>query len=995
MRSDSAGPTWTGAPVRVLCAQGGATEPDPLVRALTASDSRIEPRVAVGQDAVERALAETDFEAVVCEHAPPELDAVRTLSAVRAEDDSVPVVVHAPETDAAPDLFRAGTTDFIPTGDGIDYDLLATRLHDAVEDSRSLDRYRQILQQASEGISVHDPETGALLEANDRLREMLGFDPDADLSLADIVASGGDFTVEAARERIRAAQSEPAVFEWRNRTSDGDAQWVEVSLKPAVVGTESVVLSFVRDTTERHEFERRYEQTRDRLGRVVDRIDDGFFAVDADWRFTFCNAEAERLLGRSAEALLGRNVWEAFPGAVDSQFQREYEHAMETQKPVTFEAAFDPLDLDVEVDAYPAPDGLSVFFRDVSERRRREDVLSGLLDVARDLMLAETEADVADRVTAAATKVLGQEFNAVRYYDADRDALVVASLSTAAEDVVDPPALAPGENHVGRVFERGEADVFDDLEVVSEREYDPIRSAMVLPLSEYGTLSIGATERAAFDDLDLSVANLLATVASAAIERVNRRQELRHYEAVVRSVEGMVCVVADGQFSLVTEPLASFLGYERSALVGRPVADVLAESARETWERRVDALVADSDEDEPASETGTETEAFESTVVRADGHELPVKCDVSRLRGGGRDGVVAVVRDIGELVETRQQVTAERRRFTHLFEHLPDPVVEVRLDDHQVTSVNDAFVDAFGYGDTAVVGDPLESFVRPSDGRERFPALGEAPHVVEVERETTAGERTFLLQALSYERDGVAYAFGVYTDITDQRERERYLQVLNRLVRHNLRNALTVVLGNAAEIRERTDDETVRTLAGHILDRGETLDELSEEVRVIEDVLGSNHEDRTRIDIAPRLTEIVDHYRDETADVTLDAPDHLPVAAVPALERAIQQLVENAVEHGGSARVHVSAGPVDAECVEIRVADDGPGIPAAEWETVVGDSDITQLSHGTGLGLWLVRWIVDACGGSIRLADDGDWTTEVVVTVPHWQAAETSPTSSG
>jgi len=522
---------------------------------------------------------------------------------------------------------------------------------------------------------------------------MLGFDVDADLTLADIVASGGDFTTEAARERIRmASEAGPTVFEWRNRTSDGSTQWVEVSLKPAVVGTEAVVLSFVRDTTERHEFEQRYEQTRDTLGRVVDRVDDAFFAVDGDWRFTFCNAEAERLLGRSAEDLLGSNVWTEFPGAVESRFHGEYERAMETQDPVTFEAVYDPLDLELGVDAYPSPDGLSVFFRDVSERRRREDVLGGLLDVARDLMLARTETDVADQVTAAATEVLGQEFNAVRYYDADRDALVVASLSAAARDVVDPPVLAPGEDHVGRVFERGEAGVFDDLGAVSDRDYSPIQSAMVLPLGEYGTLSIGATDPAAFDDFDLSVASLLATVTTAAVERVRRRQELRHYEAVVRSIEGMVCVVDDGQFSLVTEPLASFLGWDRESLVGRPVTDVFGDG--EPWESHV----ADLD-------TDAGTGAFETTVVMGDGSTRPVAVDVSRLRGGGPEELVAVVRDIGELVETRQRVTAERRRFTHLFEHLPDPVVEVRLADHTVESVNDAFVEAFGYGDRAVVGD--------------------------------------------------------------------------------------------------------------------------------------------------------------------------------------------------------------------------------------------------------------------------------------------------
>jgi len=105
---------------------------------------------------------------------------------------------------------------------------------------------------------------------------------------------------------------------------------------------------------------------------VYQRITDAFFAVDSDWRFTYVNEQAERLLGQAANGLVGESVWEQFPEAVDSTFEEEYRRAMRTQASVSFEEYYPPLDTSFAVEAYPSETGLSVYFRDVTERIRRE-----------------------------------------------------------------------------------------------------------------------------------------------------------------------------------------------------------------------------------------------------------------------------------------------------------------------------------------------------------------------------------------------------------------------------------------------------------------------------------------------------------------------------------------------------------------------------------------------------------------------------------------------
>jgi two-component system, sporulation sensor kinase A len=99
---------------------------------------------------------------------------------------------------------------------------------------------------------------------------------------------------------------------------------------------------------------------------ILERITDGFFAVDKHWNFTFVNKEATRLLFRSGEDLIGKNVWEEFPQAVNLPFYEQYHKAINEQVAVTFDAYFSPLKTWFDVRAYPSPNGLTVYFRDIT-----------------------------------------------------------------------------------------------------------------------------------------------------------------------------------------------------------------------------------------------------------------------------------------------------------------------------------------------------------------------------------------------------------------------------------------------------------------------------------------------------------------------------------------------------------------------------------------------------------------------------------------------------
>jgi len=162
---------------------------------------------------------------------------------------------------------------------------------------------------------------------------------------------------------------EPATFELYYEPGD---YWVKVRAYPRDDGG---IEFYTRDISERKEYEREIEAANQRLEETLERIDDAFFAVDDDWTITRFNGRAEAILDRDAESVLGTNLWEAFPEVVDTQFYEEYHEAMETQESTTFEAYFEPTATWFEVRAYPSEEGLSVYFRDVTDRKDREEEL--------------------------------------------------------------------------------------------------------------------------------------------------------------------------------------------------------------------------------------------------------------------------------------------------------------------------------------------------------------------------------------------------------------------------------------------------------------------------------------------------------------------------------------------------------------------------------------------------------------------------------------------
>ncbi|MDB9349813.1 GAF domain-containing protein, partial [Nodularia spumigena] len=118
------------------------------------------------------------------------------------------------------------------------------------------------------------------------------------------------------------------------------------------------------------EFITHEQAAKTQITNILESITDAFFALDQDWRFTYINSQPERLLQKSKNDLLGKNIWEVFPALVETKFYHEYHRAIAQQVSVEFEEFYPPLNSWFSVHAYPSRNGLSVYFQDITEKQQ-------------------------------------------------------------------------------------------------------------------------------------------------------------------------------------------------------------------------------------------------------------------------------------------------------------------------------------------------------------------------------------------------------------------------------------------------------------------------------------------------------------------------------------------------------------------------------------------------------------------------------------------------
>ena len=411
---------------------------------------------------------------------------------------------------------------------------------------QSVDRWELAIDAAGVGSFDWDLVTGQLLW-DDRLLAMFGYAAD------DFGRSIEDFEARlhpddlARVRRVLAAAGEACdswAMEYRVALPDGRVRWITARGRAlrGPSGAAERMLGAAYDSTEVHE-------SQARTARVLETMSAAFYSLDPSWRFTYVNAEAERILGRDRDELLGGVLWELFPATVGSEFELHYRDAVASGQTRTFEAYYPaPLDGWYELRAWPSPDGLSVYFLDITARRAAQESLQAALRRARLVAEVTTElsatldAEVAvarlaellvpDLADYCLVSLVDDErgLRDVGWAHADRELEQVTarysrlrigalkSSSFVAEALVTGEAVLLSQDATARiaeVFEPGEAR--DLLHVLAPR------SAAILPMHAHGrTVGLVSLFRSSsdrpYDEDELATARDVAARAALALD---------------------------------------------------------------------------------------------------------------------------------------------------------------------------------------------------------------------------------------------------------------------------------------------------------------------------------------------------------------------------------------------------------------------------------------------------------------------------------------------
>ena len=237
------------------------------------------------------------------------------------------------------------------------------------------ERVKDIISAAATGIAVSSLEGNYLL-FNPYYCDLFGY-TFAEMSrvpLANIVLPADFPKVLSNLKALYKGDFSRFTMECRCFNKDRKIIWVkaQVSLLRDAHQLPVAFVGVIDDITDNKIAQDKHRELTNRLQTTLESITDAFFSLDKEWQFSYINAEAGRLMERNRDDLIGKNIWSEFPEAVGTSFEICYRKAAEGGSKVSLEEYYAPLNAWFRVNAYPSQDGVSVYFQNITEQRRKE-----------------------------------------------------------------------------------------------------------------------------------------------------------------------------------------------------------------------------------------------------------------------------------------------------------------------------------------------------------------------------------------------------------------------------------------------------------------------------------------------------------------------------------------------------------------------------------------------------------------------------------------------
>lgn len=746
---------------------------------------------------------------------------------------------------------------------------------------------------------------------------------------------------------------------------NGSILWVKITAHQ--FDPDTILLS-CEEVTQYKQTEAALQKSNAHIANILENISDGFFVLDHQWQFTYLNSHAEHLLQRTQKDLLGKNVWHEYPAAVGSLFEQEYRRAMLEQVAVTFEEFYLPSNSWYEVHAYPSQDGLSVYFRDITERKQTQEALQNsqqqlqaLFDNALDaILVADDDGRYVD-ANPAACELLGSS----------KEALVGVSITEFANAESRADVQLAWQTFLEQGKQEGEFQLYRADRTTRSLEFRA--KANCLP-------------------------GLHLSVLRDVTKRKQAQEALRVSEERFRSLSacspvGIFLTDTQGNCTYNNPRWQAISGFTFEEALGTGWADAIHPDDRLQVMANWDVY----------TERGQDYFG-EFRLQHPDGGVRWVCVRSSPMFSDENDliGYVSTVEDITERKQAAAALQESKALLQAILDYSPT-VIYLKDGQGRYILVNRQYETLIGVTQQQIMG-KTDYDIFPKAMADVYHAndrkVLEARTALIFEEDAPIDDqiRTYLEGKFPlFDVDGNLYAIcGIATDITDRKQAASAIQQLNQTlenrvlqlqsanqeldsfsysVSHDLRAPLRAMHGFSRVLVERYSTN-LPTQAQHYIQRihhnawrmGELIDDLLTFSRLSRQPLSQQSIDPTTI-VRQAIADLRDQQDNRQVEITIG--QLAPCSADPALLKQVwMNLLTNALKFTSKqavAQIEIGCQPSDGNAIYF-IRDNGVGFEMQYAHKLFG---VFQRLHsaeefeGTGVGLAIVQRIVHRHGGLI------------------------------
>ncbi len=771
------------------------------------------------------------------------------------------------------------------------------------------------------------------------------------------------------------------------RFERGDGSHAEVMDRGYIVrdhaGAAVRMVGAMVDVSEQKQHNRSLYETTRRVTSILESITDAFFSVDREWRFTYVNRQAERLLKRSREQLIGRNVWKEFPESVGSAFDQRYQQAVEDRVTVKFEAYYSLLDAWLFVTAYPSPDGLSVYFHDITDRKKAEEALRVSEEFSRRII--ESSSDC--------IKILDMEGRLIGMTEGGQKLMEICDLQ---------PLL--GQLWVDFWKNDHFADAKKALADACAGQLGRFQGACPTMAGTPKFWDVICTPILGADGKPERVLSVSRDITDIKKAEEDRRAIEARKEAIVSSALDAIITI-DGE-SMVQDwnPAAEkIFGYKREEVLGKSMVElIIPPYLRERHREGIERSSTDQEPRHPGRR-------YELEAQRANGEIFPAEISISRIPTTGAPLFTGFIRDISQRKRAEIKLREQEERLRLIVEGAEDYAIFTMEPNGAVSSWNSGAEKILKYPRDEMVGlsgsviFTAEDLENGADKAEMQTALTEGMAADERWHVRKGGDRFWangLMRALKDDSGNVRGFLKILRDDTRRRQARQEIERLNAQLEERVRQRTAELqeVNRELEAFSYSVSHDLRAPLRHIKAFGEMLEETAavkldadetqflkkisqsaENMMVlIDDLLSFSRMMRaevatTAFPLRELVEEIVESFRFETKGREVRwSIGELPFVNgdKPMLRQVILNLLSNAVKYTqprNVAQIEINARD-EGETHTIFVRDNGVGFDQRYAHKLFG---VFQRLHGndrfegTGIGLANVRKIVERHGGRV------------------------------